>query len=130
MKLKVVYSKEAKSLNQPIFSRAIINTGVEVNVLHAEINAEKNIMLLDVPAEGVEKFTRFMNEYKIEVIPIRGSISLDKDKCIDCGSCLSICPTDALHSEDFSIELDEAKCILCRACIKVCPVKALKMENI
>lgn len=130
MKLKVTYSKEAKARNEPIFAKAIINTGVEVNVLQAKIDGEKNIMLLDVPKDGVEKFTRFMNKYKIDVTPIKESITLDKDLCIDCGACISICPIDALYSDNFSIELDEKKCILCKACIDVCPVGALKMENI
>ncbi|ODS37424.1 hypothetical protein BEH94_06175 [Candidatus Altiarchaeales archaeon WOR_SM1_SCG] len=130
MKIKVVYSKEAKALKEPIFARAIINTGIEINVLRAEIDGEKNLMLIDVPKEGVEKFTDFMNKYKIEVTPIKESIIMDKDKCIDCGACVSLCPADALYSDNFSIELDETKCIMCRACIDVCPVAALKMENI
>ena len=130
MKLKVTYSKEAKARNEPIFAKAIIETCIEINVLRAKIDGEKNIMLLDVPEDGIEKFTEFMNKYKINVTPIKESITLDKDSCIDCGACVSICPTDALYSDDFSIELDGTKCILCKACIDVCPVGALKMENI
>jgi len=129
MKIKVVYSKEAKALKQPIFSRAIIATGIEVNVLHAEINGEKNVMLIDVPKDGVEKFTDFMDKYKIEVTLLKESIVLDKDACIDCGACISICPVGALYFDNFSIELDESKCILCRACIDACPVKALKITT-
>ena len=34
-------------------------------------------------------------------------IELDKDKCIDCGACFSICPVSAISiAEDFTIETD------------------------
>ncbi len=130
MKLKVIYSKEAKALKQPIFARAIISTGIEVNVLNAEIDREKNVMLVDVPDDEIKKFTEFLKNYEVKVIPVKESVILNRDICIDCGACVSICPVSAFYMEDFSVELDEAKCILCKACIPVCPVHALKMDNL
>ena len=48
-----------------------------------------------------------------------------KEKCIGCGSCLSLCPVSALTLEADSIEINREICIGCLKCTKSCPSKAL-----
>lgn len=49
-------------------------------------------------------------------------IKLDKNKCTDCGLCLSVCKMDIKHVGDH-------ECIHCGACIKACPAKAISWKG-
>jgi pyruvate formate lyase activating enzyme len=51
-------------------------------------------------------------------------ISFDPRECIGCGSCLRICPQDALSRADPRF-VDRRKCTLCFRCAEVCPAGAL-----
>ena len=55
------------------------------------------------------------------------NISINKDKCIKCGKCLSVCPMDMFtYSEgDIVIHRDNENCILCAECFHNCPVNAI-----
>lgn len=44
--------------------------------------------------------------------------------CSGCGSCVALCPTDAIRMEDGRPATDARKCILCMACAARCPEKA------
>ena len=46
------------------------------------------------------------------------------DECIDCGACVSECPTSAIASGDDKFVIDPELCIDCAACEGVCPVDA------
>ncbi len=67
------------------------------------------------------------------------------DECINCGTCLEVCPMKAVCeagekwkdkdgvereplSEDHNFIIPE-KCIRCRACFNACPIQAIKDEN-
>jgi NAD-dependent dihydropyrimidine dehydrogenase PreA subunit len=52
----------------------------------------------------------------------------DEDECTGCGSCVEICPVDALELEDEFPTVDEDWCIGCGVCATVCPVEAVKMK--
>ncbi|HNV00918.1 MAG TPA: 4Fe-4S binding protein [archaeon] len=51
------------------------------------------------------------------------------NKCLYCGACVGVCPTQAITLKDTRIEIDENKCISCGACVKICPVGAMKIEG-
>lgn len=53
----------------------------------------------------------------------------EKDKCIDCGLCEKICPTEAIIKTAKGYELILDKCILCGICISNCPVSAWVAER-
>ncbi|MBS3782359.1 MAG: glycyl-radical enzyme activating protein [Candidatus Thermoplasmatota archaeon] len=48
-------------------------------------------------------------------------------KCIGCGSCLVVCPQDAVKEKNEVVTLDRDKCDLCGKCASECPTTALKM---
>lgn len=51
-----------------------------------------------------------------------------KDGCLHLGSCIHVCPTDAISkdAEGFII-VDEDKCISCEKCVAICPSGAMQM---
>jgi len=55
---------------------------------------------------------------------------IDKEKCTDCSSCISICPMGVFGKENNSIVVKNSKdCIGCKACEVQCAEGAIKVEN-
>lgn len=48
-----------------------------------------------------------------------------KTKCIGCGTCIEVCPENAIKQED-AISIDRDKCTSCGICADNCPSDALK----
>ena len=54
----------------------------------------------------------------------------NKNKCIGCGSCVAVCPENALTlTKTDGVVTDFEKCILCGKCAEVCPTKAIEMSG-
>ncbi|NLL15301.1 MAG: 4Fe-4S binding protein [Fibrobacter sp.] len=51
-------------------------------------------------------------------------VKVDNEKCDQCGTCVSVCPTSALMFIQEPV-IDQKTCIGCGKCIKVCPFSAL-----
>lgn len=47
------------------------------------------------------------------------------DECINCGSCASECPVDAISEGDGKYVIDADACIDCGACKDACPTGAI-----
>lgn len=56
------------------------------------------------------------------------SVSLDKEKCTGCTTCVKHCPTEAIRVKDGCAVIDPDRCIDCGECIRVCPHKAKHAE--
>lgn len=55
---------------------------------------------------------------------------VDKEKCIGCGTCVSICPVGAISFDaNGKAEIDKTKCIRCGACQSSCPVGAIDIDK-
>ena len=48
-------------------------------------------------------------------------------ECDQCGTCVAVCPFDAIELPEMSLTIDQKKCTICLRCIKVCPVRALEV---
>ncbi len=55
---------------------------------------------------------------------------VDKTKCIGCGTCVAICPVEAISfDEDGKARIDRTKCIRCGSCEASCPVEAIDLSR-
>ena len=52
--------------------------------------------------------------------------SIDKETCINCGTCVEKCPVKAIDLGAYSVNTDV--CVLCFGCINNCPAQAVVME--
>ena len=50
---------------------------------------------------------------------------INKDKCLACCGCISVCPQNAITWRGSKAEVNPEKCISCAICIKTCPVGAI-----
>jgi ferredoxin len=49
------------------------------------------------------------------------------DQCDRCGTCISVCPANALLLLCASLEVAADRCTGCGTCVKICPVAALSL---
>ena len=54
---------------------------------------------------------------------------INKEVCDFCGTCIGVCPVDALRIERHELRMDPDICIECLVCMHVCPVDALSEEE-
>ena len=56
-------------------------------------------------------------------------IRIDRTLCDVCGTCVGVCPVDALTIEFGTLVVYREVCIDCRACESVCPVEAVRGDD-
>jgi NAD-dependent dihydropyrimidine dehydrogenase PreA subunit len=47
------------------------------------------------------------------------------DECIECGSCIEVCPEEAIQEGDGKHIIDQELCIECLSCLDECPNEAI-----
>ncbi len=52
-----------------------------------------------------------------------------QSKCDFCGTCVAVCPHDAIELAEASLQILFNRCTLCANCIHVCPTRALEMTD-
>ena len=52
-------------------------------------------------------------------------VTCDKEKCVSCGKCRTVCPMNVDMTDNSRKRENGTECILCMDCTKVCPKKAL-----
>ena len=58
-------------------------------------------------------------------------IEVDEEKCIGCGECVEVCPSDVYEIQDEkSIVINEEECIGCESCLEVCEQEAITLTEI
>lgn len=53
-------------------------------------------------------------------------ISVKIDKCDFCGTCVAVCPVDAIELKASELIISESACIDCYNCVYVCPFEVLE----
>lgn len=54
-------------------------------------------------------------------------LEINRDRCLDCAGCISLCPETALTMNLIGLQIDNDACTLCRLCVRFCPVQALEI---
>jgi len=54
-------------------------------------------------------------------------VFVDNEGCDFCGTCVAVCPTDAIDLKESSIAVDEKRCTRCGDCVDVCPLGVLEV---
>jgi len=56
-------------------------------------------------------------------------INIKVQICDFCGTCVGVCPEDAIILRKSDIEIDREKCINCGRCVLICPLGVLETEE-
>lgn len=58
------------------------------------------------------------------------AVKIDKEKCIRCGTCSSVCPMGVYEKDNDGYPVpDNNKCISCGLCVNLCPVGAITFDE-
>jgi L-aspartate semialdehyde sulfurtransferase ferredoxin len=115
-------------VSEPIASQIIIEYKVPMAILSAHINSKGGEILAEVPDEQQEKIVRAFRKRGVSVI-VPKLIEVDAEKCFSCGSCVALCPVEAISVEkDSTVKFDKEKCLgsTCSVCVDACPARAIK----
>jgi NAD-dependent dihydropyrimidine dehydrogenase PreA subunit len=118
-------------VEKPIVSEIVMDLKVPINLITAQINSKGGEVLAEVPEEALDKVVKAFREKGVTV-SVPKLIEVDMDKCINCGSCVALCPMDAITvDKDATIVFDKEKCAgsTCSLCVNACPARAIKSVN-
>ena len=104
---------------------------IEPNILKAEMDDTGGMMILKLKgdAANIDRGIEYVRSIGIEAIQLNKHIVRDHDTCIDCGSCVSICPSRAfsIDPNSWEIHLNFERCIACGSCLNACPTHAVTL---
>jgi ferredoxin len=127
--VRILLKFSEKIVEQPITAQVILEQGVPFNIISARIEPQGGEILAEIPSTHFEKVANAFREKGVIVL-IPELIEVDKEKCFECGACVSLCPVNAIaFAEDFSVVFNKEKCIgkTCSACVDACPADAIKL---
>jgi Na+-translocating ferredoxin:NAD+ oxidoreductase RNF subunit RnfB len=113
---------------QPITSQIILEYKVPIAILTANVNSKGGEILAEIPDEAQEKIIQAFRKRGVSVT-VPKLIDVDADKCFSCGSCVALCPVEAIIlASDCSVKFDKEKCVgsTCSVCVDACPARAIK----
>lgn len=104
----------------------ILKYDISFNILKFSTGSSGINILLDVPVEKIEQITQSLKINNV-IVNKKGRVTVNDEKCVNCGACISLCPTNAFYlNEHDRLEFVYNKCIGCLLCIDSCPRKAIE----
>ncbi len=126
--VRVLLRLSEELVSQPIVSQVILENRVQMAILSAHINSKGGEIVLEVPDDSMEKIVQAFRE-KGAMVTVPKLIEVDNEKCFSCGSCVALCPVEAISvGSDSTINFDKEKCVgsTCSICVDACPARAIK----
>lgn len=102
-----------------------------------ELSKENALKLYGNPKFDVqreEKHVGFLSKYASFRQKVAKRPTINKDKCVKCGVCVSHCPVDGKalsfkNGRDLPPVYDYSKCIRCYCCQEMCPKRAIEVRG-
>jgi len=114
-------------VSEPVVSEVILENKVLVAILAAHINSKGGEIVLEVQDDAVDIVVSAFRQ-KGAIVTVPKLIEVDTTKCFSCGSCVALCPVEAISvTEDLTIQFNKEKCVgsVCNICVDACPVRAI-----
>ena len=130
---KIVLKFPPNSIDQPLVYKLSKDYDLEFNILKAYITPrEEGLLVLELKGKDAnyKKGIEFLENTGLEIQPLSQDIIRNEDRCVHCGACVTICPSDALMVDPESREVIfyHDKCIACELCVLACPPRAMEVH--
>ncbi|MBN2407169.1 MAG: 4Fe-4S binding protein [Elusimicrobia bacterium] len=130
---KIVLHFSKNLVKEPIVYKLIKEYNLSFNILKAKILPdEEGIMVMELSGDekDYKKGIEYLKRSGVSTQPLSKDIGRDEDKCIHCGACVVMCPTQALSVDRKTMKVifESEKCIACELCIEPCPTKAMRLH--
>jgi Na+-translocating ferredoxin:NAD+ oxidoreductase RNF subunit RnfB len=125
---RILIRFDEDQIKEPIASQIIIEYKVPMAILSAHINSKGGEILAEVPDDILEKVVNAFRQRGVS-ITVPKLIEVDSEKCFSCGSCIALCPVEAISlAKDSTVQFDKEKCVgsTCSICVDACPARAIK----
>ena len=130
---KIVLRFPKRIVERPIIYRLVKDYDLEVNILQASINPEKEgLLVLELKGDqkGYDKGIHYLMKTGVRIQSLSQDVTRNEERCTHCGACVTICPTGAfeVNSKTRIVNFLNEKCIACGLCIKGCPPRAMELH--
>jgi ferredoxin len=118
-------------VQEPVTSQIILKHKTPINILSARITPLGGEMLVEIDKKAADKTIDAFRSKGV-IVDVSSLIEKDDELCNECGACVSLCPSEALHRvSDYSIGLDPEICngLTCGLCLDACPRRALHLTK-
>lgn len=118
-------------VQEPVTSQIIIEHKTPINILSARITPLVGEMLVEIDSRTANEVIKAFRTKGV-IVDVSSLIEKDEELCIECGACVSLCPSEALFQvSDYTIGLDPEKCsgVTCSLCLNACPRRALHLTK-
>lgn len=130
-KKKIVLHFPEESIEKPLTYHLVKDFDLIPNILRAQIDENEGMLVMDLEgaSEQIQKGIAFLKEQNVSIQEAVKDIIVDRDRCVDCGSCTGVCRPGALTiGSDWTLVFDQEKCVFCQLCINACPARAIKVQ--
>ncbi len=125
---RILIRFDEEQVSEPIAAQIIIEYKVPMVILSAHVNSKGGEIIAEVPDEMQEKIVKAFRKRGVNVV-VPKLIEVDTEKCFSCGSCVALCPVEAISiDKDSTVQFDKEKCVgsTCSICVDACPARAIK----
>ncbi len=125
---RILIRFDEDQVSEPIASQIIIEYKVPMAILSAHVNSKGGEILAEVPDAILEKVVNAFRQRGVSVT-VPKLIEVDSNKCFSCGSCIALCPVEAISiAKDSTVQFDKERCVgsTCSVCVDACPARAIK----
>lgn len=133
VKKRVVLHFPSTLVDQPIMCQLAKEFNIDFNILKAAVTPKEEGLLV-VELSGVEtdydNGMAYLAQTGVRIQPLSKDVVRDDQKCIHCGACVVLCPSDALVVDRTTMEVrfDDGQCIACEICVRSCPTRAMEIH--
>lgn len=129
-RLTLHFPREA--VHQPITYRLAVDFDIAAKILRAQIAPNQSgtmVVELSGDIDELDAAEDWLENLGLALHHAQGEIRIDRERCVDCGICTSVCPSGALNSRAplWSLHFDAARCLVCEQCIPSCPLEAISL---
>jgi len=133
MKTKYILEFTQEAVNKPVTYQLIKDFDLKVNIINADISANKQAyLLIDISGkeQNIKDGIKYMEDLKVKCKLFRKQLIYDKENCVNCGSCTGVCYSGALYfdNSDKIVNYNSEKCTVCGLCIKACPLQLFELN--
>ena len=115
---------------KPLLAEVILETGTLLNIDRADVKPSGGEVVIDVHPDGYDTVTAAFKKRGATITPLEQPVIKDEDECVNCGACISVCPTGVISfKDDWTVQMEVDKCVQCGACVTMCPHAALKIDK-